>query len=777
MLWRKLLRDLWQERWQTIPILLVLGLGTAVFVACFIGYDSLAASYAATQERTHLADMTLEVTGVSPDQLRLVREQPGVADALVQTVATLPVRLGNASAEARLLGIPLGAQPPINQLVVETGHYPAAADEVLVERHFAAYHGLEPGSLLRLVTASGERRLAVAGVAVSAEYLWVARNSFDIMPSAADFGVLFVPESALPSSGAERLLYRLSPGADPDATLARVKGVLGSGTVLAATRRADLIGIRLLQDDIDGFAEIAVIVPVFFLVVVILVLATIMTRRVDRERPVIGTLLALGVSRRSVLAHYLGYGLATGLLATALGCAAGVLLGYQFAGAYVRELLIPFVTLRVNGWVPATAVVLGLAAALLACLLPARRAAGFRPAEAMRPFLSNRAPRLRGRTGPHSRTPLMLRMALRNLGRQPLRTAGSVTGVLAALVLLVGTGGMMDSTSRLLDLALEEGPRYDLRADFSLLQPASQLNAAVRTIDGVKAVETILCLPVQVRRAGGGAAESTVAEILPLESPLLQVLATNGRSLTAGAREVVLAESIAHQLGVGVGDEVELVQSASGRKITRTVGALSGTFLTEPVALFGPEAGAEFGVPELASTVLVRVAPDRTADVRAALAKLPGATRLTAMPQLRRQINELMGLAYVIIGMLFGSGAVLAGCVLFNTVTMSVTERRRELATMRADGHSMRSITGVITLENLATGVVGAALGLPLGVLVLRQIVATFNSELFSMPFIVKPATLLLASGAILLVMLAAEAPALLMIGRTDLAEATRTRE
>jgi putative ABC transport system permease protein len=557
-----------------------------------------------------------------------------------------------------------------------------------------------------------------------------------------------------------------------------VKAVLGADTVLAATRRADLIGIRLLQDDIDGFAEVAVVVPMFFLTVVVLVLATIMSRQVDRERPVVGTLLALGVSRSSVLGHYVGYGLITGLLATGLGCGAGILLGYQFAAAYVRELLIPFVTLRVNGWVLVAAVALGLAAALLACLLPAWRAAGVRPAEAIRPFQATRAPRHpAGRGDRHRRSPLLLRLALRNLGRQPLRTLGAIAGVAAALILLVGTRGMLDSTSRLLALALEEGPRYDLRADFSLPRPGSELESAVQRIDGVQAVETILCLPVQVRRPGSDQSETTVAEILPLESPLLKVLAPSGRTLSAGPQEVLLSDSLARQIGVGVGDEVELVFDQAGKPVRRTVGALSGTFMTEPVALFGPETAEELGLPGLASTVLVRTAPDRADAVRAALAELPGATRLTAMPQFRRQLRELMSLAYLLIGVLFGSGAVLAGCILFNTVTMGVAERRRELATMRADGHSMGSIAGLVTLENLATGLAGTAVGLPLGLVILRQLVATFNSELFSMPFVISPPTLLLAAGTILAVAVAAQGPALMMIARTDLAEATRARE
>lgn len=785
MLWRKLFRDLWRQRWQSIPLLLVLGLGTAVFVACFVGYDSLRASYEETQERTRLADVSVETTGVTGEEARQIRTLPGVAEVDLQTVLSVPVQIGTGKrAEARLVSIPVSGQQVLNQVVVESGRYPAESGEVLVEHHFAAYHKLRVGDTLQMGSAEGVRPVKVAGVAVAAEYLWVARNEFDIMPSPAEFGVLFVPRPLLAemgladrTDGGNRLLYNLAPGADADRVLESVKAALGSDRVLADTARADLVGIQVLHDDIDSFAEVAGVLPAFFLAVVALILATIMSRQVDRERPIVGTMLALGMSRHTIMEHYLGYGLVTGVLATGLGSLAGVAMGNRFAGLYARELLIPFVTLRVNAWVVVTGIALGLAVAVLACFLPARRAAGLHPAEAMRPGASLRAPEApwAGRPGgvTPSRTPIWWRLALRNVRRQPVRTLGSIFGVTSALVLLIGTAGMVDSATRWFELALWEGPRYDLRVDLAAPVPSAELEGAVKRIDGVQSVQSSLALPVQLRH--GGRSEQAAAQVLPRTSHLVRVLTTDGRDLTADDGQVLVSEAVAKKLGLAVGDVVDLTYA--DRTIRRTVGGLSGNMMMEPVALHGPEPAEALGLRDRATTALVTVTPGRSADVKEALQKLPAAVRVSDQGLMHAQVTEMMGLAYLVIAVMFGCGAVLAGCILLNTVMLNVVERQRELATMRADGQPLGSLAWLITAETLLTSAIGAAIGLPLGVLGLRFELALYDSTLFSMPLVVKPATLGLALVSVLVVMLLAEVPALRHVARLNLAEATRTRE
>jgi putative ABC transport system permease protein len=130
----------------------------------------------------------------------------------------------------------------------------------------------------------------------------------------------------------------------------------------------------------------------------------------------------------------------------------------------------------------------------------------------------------------------------------------------------------------------------------------------------------------------------------------------------------------------------------------------------------------------------------------------------------------------MLLAMLFCS-VILAAAILFNTATLGILERRRELATMRALGRTLREITVGLTLEHALLCVAGVVLGLPLSIWAIRHVLALFSSDLFRLPFVLSPITVATAAGGVLLVLLVAQWPALRLVARESLADAVRTRE
>jgi putative ABC transport system permease protein len=134
MLLRKLRRDLLRQRWQILAVVVVTLLGTCLFTASYLAYQDLRESYHAIQVDTHLADMTLDLTAITASQAAQVAHLPGVAAAEQQLVLDVPVAFppqGGPSAQAgsglvtgRLIGIPLGAQPRLDQIVLTAGSLP-----------------------------------------------------------------------------------------------------------------------------------------------------------------------------------------------------------------------------------------------------------------------------------------------------------------------------------------------------------------------------------------------------------------------------------------------------------------------------------------------------------------------------------------------------------------------------------------------------------------------------------------------------------------------------
>ncbi|MBN1771855.1 MAG: FtsX-like permease family protein [Deltaproteobacteria bacterium] len=803
---RKLWREYRRQKGQVIAVGLLVTLGVALFVASLSGYLDLSASYEATQRRLALADLHVDASVVTPADVERARGLPGVAHAEARWVASLPLEVpsrhdgveATCRLEARFLSLPDAGEPALDRLYFLAGGMPEGPGEVVVEKHLADYHRLRPGDELRLRGDATGPALRVAGVAVAAEYLWVAKNRQEIMVSPRDFGVVWArrhelqrlsgaalaawrasspwgaPAGAaaapvLEADAGNQLLVALAPGADGERVAEALRGTLGAAFV-QATPRENLPGVELLRLDLEGLQGTAYFFPVFFLVVAAFVVAALLGRMVDAQRRVIGTMLALGASRRRVLRHYLGFSLLLGLAASGLGAGLGAAGGGAMAEAYAQELNIPFVWAEYHPWIVLAGLAMGLLATGLAGWLPARRAARLEPAEAMR-----RAP-WRGRHPRRSgalvgRLPFPLRVALRDVLRRPGRSLATAFGVAAALVLLLTTALLVDSAERAMDSALESQP-YDFRADLYVPRTSGELLAVARELEGVTDAEVGLTLPVLL--TGPGGVYQTYVQGVPDEPRLMVPVDFDGRAVVPGPGEVVVPREVAKRLGVAPGGELELRLLPFGPAYAARVGGLSDSIAGATAAARLGDLQRRLERPDAANTLLVRARPEARAAARARLQALPALAAFLDVDALREVIADLAGLVVAFVGVMLLLAVVLAASVLFNTATLGILERRRELATRRALGQSQRSIALSLTLEHGLLALLGLALGLPLGLLAGWGTLSFYTSDLMSLPFAVSARTVAVAVVGVLLVLLVAQWPALRAVSRTSIAEAVR---
>src|SRR5262249_42839931 len=124
--------------------------------------------------------------------------------------------------------------------------------------------------------------------------------------------------------------------------------------------------------------------------------------------------------------------------------------------------------------------------------------------------------------------------------------------------------------------------------------------------------------------------------------------------------------------------------------------------------------------------------------------------------------------------MLTAFGSALAFAIVYNTVSMAVIERAREIATLRTLGMRRREIALLVTAENLLVGAAGCLLGVPLGIGLARWMFSTYSSEQVTMEFTLYPRTYAIVLGGILLVLLLAQLPSLRHAASLDLARVTK---
>jgi putative ABC transport system permease protein len=374
------------------------------------------------------------------------------------------------------------------------------------------------------------------------------------------------------------------------------------------------------------------------------------------------------------------------------------------------------------------------------------------------------------------RAPLPLRLAVRDVLGKPLRSLGTALGVAAALILVLSTGAMLDSMSTTFTVLFHDARLYDLRAD--LVAPASLAvsRETFARVPGVRDVEGVLALPATLR-GSGPEAQALVVGLSP-ETTLLRSMDLDGREVDPRVGGAVLTRALARSLRVKPGDTVHLAPLGAGDTASFTVSGLADGSLGNTVTVRRDELSRAVGVPAgQVSAILVRAEPGRQAAVRRALAGVHEVAHLEDTAAMRAQIDALMGLGWAMLGTMLACSVVLAAAILFNTATLGILERRRELATLRALGRTMREIGLGLTLEHGLLALLGLLLGFPLAIAATKKVLALYSSDLFALPYVLAPRTVAVSALGIVAVLLLAQWPALRALARTSLADAVRTRD
>ncbi|MGP4028049.1 ABC transporter permease [Actinomadura sp. 3N407] len=781
----KLRRDLRRRPAQLVSVVVLVMLGVALFGASYDAYKNLDSGYQDLFAEYRFADLTLS----GGDTAAIAEEagsRPGVEAVAARTVADVPMRTpGGNTLVGRVVGFPAGSQPDINEVKVLRGRYldPAAPSGVLADRHIAEDAGLEPGATVSVWDGRAWRDLGVRGTASSPEYLWPAPSRQDILPAPGSFGVLYVPEPlARRIAGTDTpnqvTVYYTAAGRDRaarlDAALTAAAREHGAG---AAITRAEQPSNATLAQDIKGFSQLAVMFPLLFLAAAGVAVYVVLTRRVARDRVIIGTLRACGFRRRTVVAHYLATGVAAGLAGAVLGVAAGLALAGSVTRLYGDAIGLPETTVTVRPTTMLFGLAFGLVAGAFAALAPAVSAARVPPAEAMRGTVPSTGgagliARLERSVPAAGRLPAGAWLVLRGPTRQFRRTLYTMAGVVLALVLILVSWGMLDSSQATVSRQFDQVQRQD--AELTLGRPAGDAAlAAIARTRGVRAAEPSVRVPVTI--TAGGRGYSTTVVGLPAGTRMHRFLTPGGgeRSLPGGG--ALIGAALRDELGVDAGDRVGL-RLAGGRTVTTTVAG----FVDEPLGTYAyatldqVAAWAPSARPE---SVLVRFEPgaDRAAAERALSAR-PGVVAYTDSQALKKTMDEYMNLFYVFVAVMLAFGGLLAFTVLFATLSVNLAERGTELATLRASGVGRRRLARLVTAENLLVVTAGAVPGLIIGRVAAGAFLGAFDSDLMAFHTEIRPATFAWSALAVIAVAHLAQRPGLRGLARVDLGALVRER-
>jgi putative ABC transport system permease protein len=746
---RKLLRDLWHMKGQAFAISLVVGSGVATFVMALNTLESLKNSRIAYYERYRFAEVFAQLKRAPDSLAERIAEIPGVARVQTRVVEDVNLDVAGMAEPAvgRLISIPEDRMPILNDLHLRSGRYiePGRPGEVLVSEAFAQGHHLQPGDHVLAVINGHRQLLQIVGVALSPEYI-ISIQAGGLIPDDRRFGVFWMGYRELASAfdmyGAfNDVSLTLMAGASEPDVIRRLDLLTEPYGGLGAFGREDQVSHRYLSDEMSGLRTMGTIAPAIFLGVAAFLLNAMLSRIIATQREDIAMLKAFGYSNLQVGRHYLDFALVIVAVGMVLGTTAGMWLGHGLTDMYARFYRFPLSLYQVHGLVVALGFLVSLAAAVVGVSGAVRRAVRLPPAEAMRPEPpADYRPTLVERVGLQRLFSQPSRMILRHLERQPVKALLSCFGIsLAAAILVVGSF-MKDSLDAVMDLQFRKAQRQDVM--LSLVEPASA--GALDSIDhlpGVRYAEPFRSVPVRLRYRQ----HTRRAAIMGLERApdLYRVLGDRDQSVPLPAAGLLMSAELARRLEARVGDRIT-VEVLDGRRPVRDVplaGLVPDTFGLN-VYMRLPALHALLQEGGSVSGAFLETDPTRTADLFRSLKETPRVAAVTLKEAALRNFQDTVGenlMRMRLFNMIFAS--IIAFGVVYNSARISLSERSRELATLRVMGFTRAEISMILLGEMAVLTLAAIPFGLVLGYGMAGWLASSMDTELFRLPWVVARST------------------------------------
>ena len=783
---KKLLRDLAKMKGQVFAVSLVMACGLAMMIMTRSLIFTLESTRSTYYQRHAMADIfaTLKRAPLSvADQLATL---PGVATVETRVAVDVTLDLPGLSepATGHIISLPDDGGPQkLNRLFLRSGRFPRTDErrEVVLGESFANANGLQAGDSLVAVINGRRETLKICGIGLSPEFVFEARAG-ETLPDHKRFSVIWMNYRALAVAynldGAfNDVCIDLAPGASPEPVIEEMDRVLAQYGAGGAFLRKEQASAQRLDDELRVLHSLSIAYPLVFLSVAAFMVNAVLARIVRLQREQIAQMKALGYSSRQVGVHYLKFVLVIGTLGTLMGGIGGRLLGAALVDLYTMFFRFPSLVFTMDYSALGLALFISLGASVLGVLTVVWQAVKLPPAEAMRPEPpADFKPALFERLGLTRFSSPTFRMAVRNIERRPWQAVFTCAGLALATGLMVLPGAMSDSIDYLLTFQWNSQQRQDVAV--FLTEPGSGRGFHdLEHLPGVILAEPIRSVQARLK-FGHRERKLSVTGIAP-DANLNRLLDDQGHAITMPEDGLLMSEMLAKVIGARIGDEVE-VEVLEGRRPVLRVPIRGLVTDFAGVAAYMDISALRRLMKEGDTVNGAYLALDhkRWDEFMRALKDTPRAAVVMVKRDQLAAFRETTGKSIGIIRKLyFVLATIVAFGVVYNSARIALSERSRELATLRVVGFNLAEVRGVLVGE-LAILVLAA---LPAGLLFGRGlalfIMSSFSTETVRLPIVINPSTYSVAILVVLTASVLSFALVSRMIGKLDMVGVLKARD
>jgi putative ABC transport system permease protein len=796
---KKLLRDMVRLWAQALAIALVMASGVTTLILAVGAYRSLEETRSAYYERYRFAEVFASTKRAPEFVERQILEISGVAttETRISEFALLDIEGMEQPATGRALSLPDYRDATLNRIFLREGRLPeiGRVDEVTINEAFAKAQGFKLGSRFHAILNGYKRPLTVVGIALSPEFIY-AVGPGDLIPDDRRFGILWMSEKALAAifdlDGAfNSVSLKLLRGANSAEVIQQLDDILERYGGTGAVSRKDQPSHAFIDAELKQLKSMAQVIPPIFLLVSAFLINITLTRLIALEREQIGLLKALGYWRTSIAVHYMTLIICIAAVGIFIGFFAGTWLGQGLTRLYADFFHFPFLIFQRGIDIYVIAAGISITTALAGGMRSIYTALTLPPAVAMSPPLPTHYTHLGiEKLQLVKQFSQLTIMAIRHIIRWPVRSGLTVLGISMSGALLITALFSLDSIEFMIDTIYFQADRQDATLNFTQERPVKVLQE-VEHLPGVLAVEPYRSVAVRLRH-GHYHRKLAIVGRAP-NADLSRVLDKDNHPVELPQSGLLLSKRVAKLLHVSRGDmvDIEILDDSRGqgsldatsigtRRSTRRlpVAGVIQSFLGLAVYMDLNALNEMLDEAPVVSGVHMAIDDSQTKSLFKAIKGLPAVSSIAlqgaSLAKFRETLAKnltIMTSVYVVLSIIIAFGVV------YNSARIQLSERAREFASLRVLGFTKGEVSHVLLLELAMLVLTAIPLAWFIGYGFAWATVQGFESDLYSLPFIIKSDTYAISA---FVVLAAATVSALLVrrrIDQLDMIKALKTRE
>ena len=752
------LRELWNTKGRYISLIIIIMLGTASVVGIQASAINMRDAAEKSYKASRLYDIQLKSsTGFSDEDVLSIYEMHGVANVMPTYIFDVYIDVRNELRPIRTYAL------PDSQNIVEliSGRFPENAGECVVERRVLREARLSVGDTISFTLdnmdayhgALEQADFIITGVVESPLYITFERGRTSLGNGTLRYYAYLHPEAY--KLGVYTDIYVLMEEsshihnvsdeykANANIWKAAFEAVYPEWFVLT---RENGTAFESYYQDTLRLQSVGYVFPMVFFIVAVLVSLTSMTRLVEEHRTQIGIYKALGYKPAAIMMKYVSYS----LLCSILGAMLGVVLGSNLfpliiGDAYGHLYRIPTMETPIPIGVAAFAVAVSASLLTSVTLITCAGTMIGEPAVLMRP----KTPKAGKRVFLERVAPIWRRMgfigkvSVRNIFRYKRRFMMTLVGVAGCAALLITAFGLRDSIGSVAIVQYRDIEKYDALVYTSEINTPAQREDIIALTPDTRLFIREESVSVGLADEPGG---TTASLIIPEDFGALLDFITfldpyTGKRVIPDSGGAVITEKLSRTFGIALGDIFSLTLPG-GESYSATAVGIVENYIMHYV-YFPPQYYAEvFGRDPLPNALFI------AGDIDAGeLMKSINVRAVIETASLINNISDSTDALGVVTVLLLVMACALAFVVLFNLTLINITERKRELATIKVLGFQDKETAIYIYREIFIITLMGTVLGLLCGIGLTAFVLRSVEIDILKFPLILRPVSFLFSAG------------------------------